>query len=156
MVELPAGAAALALPALWRELTAGRQPAGASFFSSRPVERGGERDRHRIKSCPRRVRPTCSTATWPTPSPPARSRSERILRAEGRGIRIEGEPGGIDSRHCSVQLQGGQAVLTDLSANGTFLNDRRVGRTRGAARRRRHPRGKRRRGHRGDRLSGPQ
>ena len=36
VVELPAGAAALALPVLWCELTDGRRTCGASFFSSRP------------------------------------------------------------------------------------------------------------------------
>jgi len=48
------------------------------------------------------------------------------LPAEGRGIRIEADAGGIDPEHCAVQLQGEKVVLTDLSSNGTFLNDRRV------------------------------
>ncbi|MCK7466781.1 MAG: hypothetical protein MZU91_00605 [Desulfosudis oleivorans] len=44
VVELPAGAAALALPALWRELTGGRPPAGASFSAAAP---GAPRRLHR-------------------------------------------------------------------------------------------------------------
>jgi pSer/pThr/pTyr-binding forkhead associated (FHA) protein len=46
--------------------------------------------------------------------------------AGGRGIRIAAGAGGVDPGHCTVQLQGEEAVLSDLSANGTFLNDRRV------------------------------
>jgi hypothetical protein len=125
VVELPAGSAALALPALWRDLTDGRRSAGASFFSSRPW-----------------IAAECLPASGATPSAP---RPTHLLYrhlaypitanlftigtappAEGYGIRIEGEPGGIDSRHCTVHLQGGQAVLTDLSSSGTFLNDRRA------------------------------
>jgi len=48
------------------------------------------------------------------------------LPAEGRGIRIVADTGGIDPQHCAVRLQGEKVVLTDLSSNGTFLNDRRV------------------------------
>ncbi|MCK7469512.1 MAG: hypothetical protein MZU95_00940 [Desulfomicrobium escambiense] len=40
VVELPAGAAALALPALWRELTDGRRPAGALFQQPSMGRRG--------------------------------------------------------------------------------------------------------------------
>jgi pSer/pThr/pTyr-binding forkhead associated (FHA) protein len=46
--------------------------------------------------------------------------------AGGRGIRIEASAHGVDPGHCTVQLQGEKAVLIDLSADGTFLNDRRV------------------------------
>ncbi len=124
VVELPAGAAALALPALWRELAGGRPPAGASFFSSRPWST-----------------PALSPAVKPEPGPRPTHLLYRNLAyplagdpltvgmnppAGGRGIRIEGDAHGVDPGHCAVQLQGEKAVLSDLSANGTFLNDRRV------------------------------
>jgi len=126
VVELPAGAAALALPALWRELTDGRRTAGASFFSSRPWNAA--------------VPPCAADPALSTPRPthllyrhlayPIRAEPLTIGSAppaEGRGIRIEGAPDSIDPRHCTVHLQAGQAVLTDLSSSGTFLNDRRAG-----------------------------
>jgi hypothetical protein len=126
VVELPAGAAALALPAVWRELTDGRSPAGASFFNSRPW--------------------SAAASSWVSGRTPSALRPTHLLYrnlaypisgnpltigtappAEGHDIRIEGGPGGVDPRHCTVQLQAEQAVLTDLSSRGTFLNDRRVG-----------------------------
>jgi hypothetical protein len=126
IVELPAGAAALALPALWRELTDGRRPAGASFFSSRPwsatahVSAAGQ--------TPPARRPThLLYRNLAYPIAPNPLTIGTALPAEGHGIRIEGDAGGIDPRHCTVQLQDGQAVLTDLSSGATFLNERRVG-----------------------------
>jgi hypothetical protein len=126
IVELPAGAAALALPALWRELTDGRRPAGASFFNSRPwsatahVSAAGQ--------TPPARRPThLLYRNLAYPIAPNPLTIGTALPAEGHGIRIEGDAGGIDPRHCTVQLQDGQAVLTDLSSGATFLNERRVG-----------------------------
>jgi len=126
VVELPAGAAALALPALWRELTAGRRPAGASFFSSRPWNAAASVSASdHVLATPRPTHLLYRHLAYPITASPLTIGA--APPEEGCGIRIEGEPGGIDSRHCSVHLQGGQAVLTDLSASGTFLNDRRAG-----------------------------
>jgi hypothetical protein len=126
VVELPAGAAALALPVLWRELTDGRRPSGASFFSSRPWS-------------------TAARLAVPDRTPSAHQRPTHLLYrnlaypiggsplaigtappAEGPGICIAGNPDGIDPRHCTVHLQAGQALLTDLSSSGTLVNERRV------------------------------
>jgi hypothetical protein len=125
LVELPAGAAALALPGLWRELTAGRRPTGASFFSSRPwiaAERLPASGA--TPSAPRPTHLLYRNLAYPITANPLTI--GEAPPAEGPGIRIEGESGSIDARHCSVHLQTGRAVLTDLSSNGTFLNDRRV------------------------------
>jgi len=125
VVELPAGAAALALPALWRELADSRRTAGASFFSSRPwiaAEHSSASDH-----APSALRPThllYRSMAYPLTGNPLTVGMNPP--AEGQRIRIEGDTAGIDPRHCAVQLQEEQAVLTDLSSNGTFLNDRRV------------------------------
>jgi hypothetical protein len=125
VVELPAGAAALALPALWRELTDGRRTAGASFFNSRPWSAAA---RSLVSGrTPPALRPT--HLLYRNLAYPISGNLLTIGTApptEGRGIRIEGDPGGIDPRHCTVHHQAEQAVLTDLSSGGTFLNDRRV------------------------------
>jgi hypothetical protein len=125
VVELPAGAAALALPALWRELTDGRRPAGASFFSSRPwiaamPSSAGEQ----TVSSPRPTHLLYRSLAYPLTATPLTVGTQ--LAPAGRGIRIEADAGGIDPEHCAVQLQDEKVVLTDLSSNGTFLNDRRV------------------------------
>jgi hypothetical protein len=125
VVELPAGAAALALPALWRELTGGRRTGGAAFFNSRPwaVAEGSasagptalpRRPTHllyRNLACPITANPLLIGTDPPS---------------EGHGIRIEGDTAGIDPRHCMVQLRESQIVLTGLGSSDTFLNGRRV------------------------------
>jgi len=122
VVELPAGAAALALPALWRELTAGRRPAGASFFSSRPWVAAKPSSAAQPTARPTHL--LYRNLAYPLTATPLTVGTQ--LPAEGRGIRIEADAGGIDPEHCVVQLQGEKVVLTDLSSHGTLLNDRRV------------------------------
>jgi hypothetical protein len=125
IVELPAGAAALALPALWRELTDGREPAGASFFSSRPWVAGKRPAAAEPKaSAPQPTHLLYRSLAYPLTATPLPIGTQ--VPAEGRGIRIGADAGGIDSVHCTARLQGEKVVLTDLSASGTFLNDRRV------------------------------
>jgi hypothetical protein len=125
VVELPAGAAALALPALWRALTDGRRTDGASFFSSRPwaaAKRSFAAEQ--TAAFPRPTHLLYRNLAYPLTATPLTLGTQ--LPAEGCGIRIEADAGGIDPQHCSVQIQGGQAVLSDLSSHGTFLNDQRV------------------------------
>jgi hypothetical protein len=125
VVELPAGAAALALPGLWHELTGGRQPTGAPFFTSRPWSAPG-RSPAAKPTAPMR-QPThllYRSIAYPLAENPLTV--GKRLPAGGRGIRIEAEAGGVEPEHCAVHLQGETAVLTDLSASGTFVNDRRV------------------------------
>jgi hypothetical protein len=125
VVELPAGAAALALPVLWRELTDGRRPSGASFFSSRPwaaAEHSAAAEQ--TASSPRPTHLLYRNLATPLTATPLTVGTQ--FPAAGRGIRIVADAGGIDPEHCTVRLQGEKVVLTDLSSNGTFLNDRRV------------------------------
>jgi hypothetical protein len=125
VVELPAGAAALALPPLWRELTDGRRTAGASFFSSRPwVAAAPSAAAEQTAPSPRPTHLLYRNQAYPLTAAPLTLGTG--LPAEGRGIRIAADAGGIDPEHCAVQLQGEKAVLTDLSSNGTYLNDLRV------------------------------
>jgi hypothetical protein len=125
VVELPVGAAALALPALWRELTDGRRSEGAAFFNIRPWPGGRGSPAARMSDSPRR--PThllyrnlaCPITERPLPigtDPPT----------QGHGIRIEGDTAGIDPRHCMVRFREGEVVLTGLGSSGTYLNGRRV------------------------------
>lgn len=123
--ELPVGAAALALPSLWRELTEGRRPAGASFFSTRPwiAAEGSPAPEPSVS----RLRPThllYRNLAYPVSAQPLMI--GRDAAVEGEGIRIEGDAAGIDPRHCMVQLREGRVVLTGLGSGGTFLNDQRV------------------------------
>ncbi len=125
VVALPAGAAALALPVLWRELTDGRRPSGASFFSSRPWAAA----EHSAAAGPTTSSPRPTHLLYRNLATPLTATPLTVgtqLPAAGRSIRIVADAGGIDPEHCAVRLQGEKVVLTDLSANGTFLNDRRV------------------------------
>jgi hypothetical protein len=125
VVELPAGAAALALPALWRELTDGRRTEGAAFFNSRPWVGAEGSAAAGLSASPRRpthllYRNLAYSITpnplWIGTDPPA----------EGHSIRVEGDKAGIDPLLCMVQLLESQVMLTGLGSCRTFLNDRRV------------------------------
>jgi hypothetical protein len=126
VVELPAGAAALALPGLWRELTEGRTAAaGAAFFNSRPWAAAG----------PPAVVERKAPALLPThllyrslayPLTPKPLVIGTAPPAAGRGIRIAADAADIEPAHCAVQIQEGKAVLTDLGSQTTLLNEQRV------------------------------
>lgn len=125
VVDLPAGAAALALPGLWRELTNDRQPAGAPFFTSRPWSTPTHSPAVKQRApMPRPTHLLYRNLAYPLSEDPLTV--GKNPPAGGRGIRIEAEADGVDPEHCAVQYQGEEAVLSDLSANGTFLDDRRV------------------------------
>jgi hypothetical protein len=125
VVELPAGAAALALPGLWRELTEGRPTAGTSFFSSRPWSTAARLSvPDRPPSAQRPTHLLYRNLAYPISGSPLTIGT--APPAEGSGICILGNPDGTEPRHCTVHLQAGQALLTDLSSNGTLVNDRRV------------------------------
>ena len=90
VVELPAGAAALALPALWRELTDGRRTAGASFFSSRPwVAATHSSAAEQTAASPRPTHLLYRSLAYPLTATPLTVGTQ--LPAEGRGIRIEAD-----------------------------------------------------------------
>jgi hypothetical protein len=125
IVELAAGAAALALPGLWGELTDGRRTDGAPFFSTRPwVTAGPAPVGKQAASAPRPTHLLHRNLAYPLSGDPLTIGT--APPAESPGIRIASDAAGIDAVHCAVQHQGGQTVLTDLGLSGTFLNDRRV------------------------------
>jgi hypothetical protein len=127
VAALPAGAAALALPALWRELTAGRQiSSGVALFRTRPWSTAG----HSSAVAPAAATRPATHLLYRNLAYPLTDQPLRIGRqppVNGPRLRIEADDAAaVDSEHCSVLLQSGRAVLTDLSSTGTFLNNRRV------------------------------
>jgi predicted component of type VI protein secretion system len=42
---------------------------------------------------------------------------------------MEGELAGVSKRHCSLQFQGDNVILTDHSTSGTFVDEVRVTKT---------------------------
>ncbi len=125
IVTLAAGAAALALPGLWGELTDGRRIEGAPFFNSRPwIAAGRAPVVKQTVSAPRPTHLLHRNLAYPLSGDPLTIGTDPP--AENPGIRIASDAAGIDPVHCAVQLQGGKILLTDLGAGGTFLNDQRV------------------------------
>ncbi|MCU0584992.1 MAG: FHA domain-containing protein [Desulfobacterales bacterium] len=125
VVELPAGAAALALSALWPTLTRTPRAGGAAFHDSRPWTPGAASGA-RTPAAPAR-RPThllYRHLAYPLTADPLTAGSG--VPAGTRAIRIAADAPGIDPAHCAVQLKGETAVLTDHSSAGTFLNETRV------------------------------
>jgi len=48
---------------------------------------------------------------------------------DGIDIRMEGELAGVSKRHCSLQFQGDNVILTDHSVYGTFVDEVKVTKT---------------------------
>lgn len=125
VVELPAGAAALALSAVWPTLTHSSRAGGAAFHRSRPWNRTALSAA--LRPAAPALRPThllYRNLAYPLAATPLTAGCS--VPAGGRAIRIGAEAVGIDPAHCTVQLKGDTAVLTDLSSTGTFLNAKRV------------------------------
>lgn len=56
---------------------------------------------------------------------PAEGQTLTVGRSAGCDLRLDDE--GVSRRHCAIERRGGELILRDLrSANGTFVNDRRV------------------------------
>lgn len=128
IVTLTAGAAALALPTLWRDLAAGRSVEGTAFFTSRPQSVSEPESAPAFpRKQPEPSRPThllYRNLAYPISDRPLLIGMD--FPADSRNIRIESQMGGVSSRHCAVQLQGDQVLLTDYSPHGTFVNGRRI------------------------------
>ncbi len=125
IVELPAGAAALAVSAVWPLLARGPRAGGAAFHSSRPWTPAAPP--LALAPAAPELRPThllYRNLAYPLTATPLTAGSN--VPAERRTIRIAAEAAGVDPAHCAVQLKGETAVLTDLSLSGTFLNEERI------------------------------
>jgi len=128
IIELNRGAAAKGLTQIWNLLTAQKNNGGISFFSSRPWQRQqqtGDRGASAEMTAP--TRPThllYRSIAYPITEKPLTIGSKD--ESHSNYITISGATGEVYPNHCSVELQGGQPILKNVSDRDTFVDEKRV------------------------------
>jgi len=127
-IELDAGAAAIGAIRLWDQLSQQQSGQGISFFTSRPWQRIIKSEFVNASKVDRQIRkPThvlYKNLAYPLSETPLHIGLD--IEPGKPGIRIEGQISGVSRSHCAVALRGEEALLTDFSTYGTFVDDVRV------------------------------
>jgi hypothetical protein len=130
-IEPAAGAGAVGALRLWGQLSPHEFGQRVSFFTSRPWQSSIQTEVFTASDERRKTRqPThilYKSIAYPLSETPLHIGLD--LKPGESGIRIEGQITGVSGNHCSVELLGGQAVINDLSTDGTFVDDIRVDQT---------------------------
>lgn len=128
IMELEPGAGALGVLGFWHQLADAHAGHGASFFTSRPWQKAESEIPPTIPNKTSGQDPATHLLYGDTAYP----LSENPLSIGcdhypmGKGIHVKGQSSGVSKKHCTVQREAGQVVLTDYSDQGTFVDDRRV------------------------------
>ncbi len=128
IIELDRGAAASSVPEIWHQLAAQGNNQGISFFTSRPWQRQQQTDHH-----------------WPSAEKAAQTRPTHLLYrsiaypitekpltiggaqdSQRNDVTIFGETAGVSPRHFTIELHDREIVLHNNSAQGTFVDEKRV------------------------------
>ena len=128
VIDLARGAAAMGVPQIWNQLAAQGNNEEISFFTSRPWQRQQQTDDH-----------------WPSAEKAAQTRPTHLLYrsiaypltekpltigcaqdSERNDITISGGTAGVSPKHCTIALKGGETVLSNVSDQGTFVDEKRV------------------------------
>ncbi len=128
IIELDRGAAASSVPEIWHQLAAQGNNQGISFFTSRPWQRQQQTDHH-----------------WPSAEKAAQTRPTHLLYrsiaypitekpltiggaqdSQRNDVTIFGETAGVSPRHFTIELHDREIVLHNNSAQGTFIDEKRV------------------------------
>jgi hypothetical protein len=131
IIELDRGAAAKGLTQIWNLLTGQNNNGGISFFTSRPWQRRqqtGDRGASAERTAP--TRPThllYRSIAYPITEKPLTIGSAHDGRQND--ITISEETVGVSPKHCTVEFQGGQPILKNVSEQGTFVDEKRVDRS---------------------------
>jgi hypothetical protein len=128
IIELDRGAAASSVPEIWHQLAAQGNNQGISFFTSRPWQRQQQTDHH-----------------WPSAEKAAQTRPTHLLYrsiaypitekpltiggaqdSQRNDVTIFGETAGVSPRHFTIEPHDREIVLHNNSAQGTFVDEKRV------------------------------
>jgi hypothetical protein len=123
MVTLAAGAGACGVLENWAQLSAQDHPDGTVFFTRRPWHN----KQVQPPATPGEERPThllYGHIAYPISANPLVVGSDSNVMKTG--VRIQGQTAGVSGRHCSLQRQGREVVLTNFSAAGTFVDEIRI------------------------------
>jgi hypothetical protein len=130
-IEPAAGAGAVGALRLWDQLSPHEFGQRVSFFTSRPWQYGTKTAVFNPSEGLRKTRQPShilyKSLAYPLSETPLHIGLD--LKPGESGIRIEGQITGVCRKHCSVVLRGSEAIVIDLSTDGTFVDDIRVEQT---------------------------
>ena len=126
--ELEAGAGARGVFEIWHQLSGQSESGGISFFSSRPLPQDrSAQDPGRPIDDSLKADPThllYRNIAYQITDKPLTIGCTRD--SEQNDVTITGETAGVCPKHFKIQLLGGEIVLHDMSAQGTFVDEKRV------------------------------
>jgi len=128
IIELEPGAGALGVLKLRDPLTDRHFKNGASFFTSRPWQQTESTTSRAISyQTSHTINPShllYRDVAYPVSEKPL------IIGCDhypfGKGIRVEAKSSDVSKKHCTVQREDNRIVLTDLSSQGTFVDNRQI------------------------------
>jgi hypothetical protein len=126
--ELEEGAGARGVLEIWHQLSGQSESGGISFFSSRPLPQDRSAQSHArpidysLKAYPTHL--LYRNIAYQITDKPLTIGCARD--SEQNDITITGETAGVCPKHFKIELLGGEIVLHDMSAQGTFVDEKRV------------------------------
>ena len=128
MFELEEGAGARGVVEIWHQLSDQSGNTEISYFTSRPLPPArSERDHRRTVDRSLHARPThllYRSLAYPITDKPLTVGCAR--EGNQNDINITGETAGVCPKHFTLALVGGEIILHDISAQGTFVDEKRV------------------------------
>jgi hypothetical protein len=128
IIELDQGAGARGVLEIWQQLADQSGSEGISFFTSRPLRQARSTQDHvRSFEDPLNAYPThllYRSFAYPITDKPLTVGCAQD--SEQNDVTITGETAGVCPKHFTIGLLGGKIVLHDKSAQGTFVDEKRV------------------------------
>ncbi len=122
IIELKPGAGAFGVLDIWHRLEAMHDSTGISYFTSRPWQKPLPTNEKATQTRPTHV--LYRSLAYPITNKPTMIGSAHDSKQSGVSI-IVGEAG-VAPEHCTVALQGGEAVINNLCDQGTFVDEKRI------------------------------
>ncbi len=128
IIELDQEAGVLGALEIWHRLEAQRSNQGISFFTSRPWQRPQQPD-DRTPAAGKAESPLATHLLYRSVAYPITDKPLTIGSAHDsgqNGLTIIVAAAGVSPKHCTVALHGGETVLSNVSDQGTFIDEKRV------------------------------
>lgn len=128
IIELDQKAGVLGALEIWHRLEAQRNNQGTSFFTSRPWQSFLQPD-DRVPAAGKAAAPRATHLLYRSVAYPITDKPLTVGSAPDsgqNGLTIVVEAAGVSPRHCTVVMHNGEAVLTSVSDQGTFVDEKLV------------------------------
>jgi hypothetical protein len=126
--ELDRGAGVSGVLKIWHRLEAQRKNQGISFYTSRPWQRP-LRSYGRASATGQTAQPKPTHLLYRSVAYPISEKPLTIGSAHDGGqtqATIIVEAAGVSPKHCTVSINGGKIVLSNVSDQGTFVDEKKV------------------------------